>query len=94
MNSKKEIDDELIVKYISGDASPEEAVEIVDWLREPDNRTRFEYFEQTWNASAGKTKPAFNVQTAWSKSRMHLRSREKQKKITFMFRGGPPRLLK
>lgn len=67
MNSKKEIDDELIVKYISGDASPEEAVEIVDWLREPDNRTRFEYFEKTWNASAGKTKPAFNVQTAWSK---------------------------
>jgi len=67
MNSNKEITDELIVKYLSGDASPEEAMEIVDWLREPSSKVRFEYFEKSWNASAAKAKPKFNEQKAWSK---------------------------
>jgi ferric-dicitrate binding protein FerR (iron transport regulator) len=67
MKSEKEIDDGLLVKYLSGEASPEEAMMIVDWLQEPDNKFRFKQFETTWNATAAIRKPEFNSQKAWSK---------------------------
>lgn len=64
---KPEVEDELIAKYLSGDASPEEALAMMDWLQLPANRLRFEDLEKTWNASARKSKPVFNSEKAWSK---------------------------
>jgi len=69
MNSENEIEinDELIARYLSGEASPEEALALMDWLRQPDNKSHFEKFESTWNAVGNVKKPKFNPQQAWSK---------------------------
>lgn len=62
-----EVNDELIVKYLSGEASPEQALTISDWLREPNNKVRFDQFESTWNSVLVKKKPTFDTQPAWNK---------------------------
>lgn len=69
MNNEKEIEvnDELIARYLSGEASPEEALALGDWLQLPDNKSHFEKFESTWNAVGNVKKPKFKAQQAWSK---------------------------
>src|SRR5690242_5004241 len=69
MNNEKEIEvnDELITRYLSGEASPEEALAFGDWLQQPGNKSHFEKFESTWNAVGNVKKPKFNAQQAWSK---------------------------
>ena len=41
MKNKNDIvvDDELIAKYLSGEAQPEEAEALIDWLDDPLNQT-------------------------------------------------------
>ena len=53
MNSanQMEVNDELIIKYLSGEASPEEAIAIDDWREDPVNRVHFESLSSVWNAS-------------------------------------------
>jgi transmembrane sensor len=62
------VDDDLIAKYLSGEATPEEAVALFDWLETPVNKVRFEQLESTWN----KVNPSVKVRTvnrneAWRK---------------------------
>lgn len=45
------VTDELIVRYLTGEASPEEAMTLHDWLAQPDNRLHFESFQSTWKDS-------------------------------------------
>lgn len=67
MKSELEVDDELIAKYLSGDASPEEAMAVVDWLQWPANKIQFEQLERTWNATAKQVKPTFSSAKAWAR---------------------------
>jgi ferric-dicitrate binding protein FerR (iron transport regulator) len=61
-----EINDELIARYLSGEASPEEAIALSDWLSDPVNRSHFEGLQQAWNSvSTGKTNRAIDVERAW-----------------------------
>jgi transmembrane sensor len=62
------VDDDLIAKYLSGEATPEEAMALSDWLETPANKIRFEELENTWN----KVNPSRKVRTvnkeeAWRK---------------------------
>ena len=63
------IDEELIVKYLDGEASPEEAIAIDDWRNASlENRTLFEHIEQSVSIfDRGKKFVAPNVTTEWLK---------------------------
>jgi transmembrane sensor len=45
------VDDDLIAKYLSGEATPEEAMALNDWLESPVNRRYFDELESTWDKS-------------------------------------------
>lgn len=62
------VDDELIAKYLSGEASPDEAMALNDWLEEPGNKIRFQEMEKTWNESYPPiASKAVNKEAAWRK---------------------------
>ena len=68
MENRKEIvvDDELIARYLSGEAQPEEAEALIDWLEEPFNLAHFEKIQGTWNATfPSKGRISFNKDSAW-----------------------------
>lgn len=47
------VDDELLAKYFSGEASPEEAIAVDDWVRaSAENRTLFEQALAVWEQTA------------------------------------------
>jgi ferric-dicitrate binding protein FerR (iron transport regulator) len=45
------INDELIVRYLAGEATPEEAMALHDWLASPENRLYFEELQRTWSVT-------------------------------------------
>jgi transmembrane sensor len=45
------INDELIARYLAGEASPEEAIALHEWLEKPENKLYFAGFEKTWDQS-------------------------------------------
>ena len=65
--SRIEINDDLIVRYLTGDAEPEEAMALTDWLESSENSTYFKRFEDAWHRSAGATQPNFNKREAWNR---------------------------
>ncbi|MGC3943226.1 MAG: FecR domain-containing protein [Chryseolinea sp.] len=65
--SKIEINDDLIARFLTGDALPEEAIAITDWLKDAQNRHHFELLESTWRQSAGVSLPKFDKASAWKK---------------------------
>ncbi len=66
MKNEIEINDELIARYLSGEATPEEAMALSDWLGDAVNRSRFEGLQQAWNStSPGKVNRAVDVKSAW-----------------------------
>ncbi|HEY8933935.1 MAG TPA: FecR family protein, partial [Cyclobacteriaceae bacterium] len=79
MKSEKEmeINEELIVKYLSGEATPEEALALHDWLATPENKLQFEQWESTWTATHPAKKTSFNKQSAWTKLNSNLEETEK-----------------
>jgi transmembrane sensor len=63
-----EINDALIAKYLSGAASPEEAMALDDWLQEPENRLHFGELQKTWEASfPSKSYRPVKLERAWAK---------------------------
>ncbi len=63
-----EIKDELIVRYLAGEAGPEEAMALQDWLTHAENKAYFENIQQTWEqAHPSKTARSIEAQQAWKK---------------------------
>jgi transmembrane sensor len=63
-----EIKDELIVRYLAGEAGPEEAMALQDWLMLAENRAYFENIQRTWEqAHPSKTPRAIDRGQAWKK---------------------------
>src|SRR5688572_9086629 len=63
---KIEVDDELIVKYLSGEVAPEEPMMLEEWLQNPVNQFHFARLQKIWNASyPGKSPRPVNVDKAW-----------------------------
>jgi ferric-dicitrate binding protein FerR (iron transport regulator) len=64
----KENIDELIGKFLSGEASPEEAMLLEDWKEESaGNLQYFEDCKKVFEAAAGIQSPDIDVQSAWEK---------------------------
>ncbi|MEJ7644747.1 MAG: FecR domain-containing protein [Chryseolinea sp.] len=82
-----EIDDELIARYLSGEATPEEAVTMMDWLLMPGNRLRFEQLESAWNNAYPMKKPVFKKQAGWNKVDSFIKITSKEKKGNTRFFG-------
>jgi transmembrane sensor len=65
--SNMEINDDLIVRYLTGDAEPEEALVIAEWLDVPENRAYFDQFGATWQQSVALEQPHFGKDAAWTR---------------------------
>jgi len=63
-----EIKDELIVRYLAGEADPEEAIALHDWLALAENRSYYEKVEAAWNnAYPAKAPRHIDARRAWDK---------------------------
>lgn len=66
MNPVHEI---LIVKYLSGEATPEEAIQVDEWIDSaPENREQFDAWLQAWNASGQQRYTEVDRVTAWKET--------------------------
>ena len=81
MNNRENID-ELISKFLSGEALPEEAMQLEDWKSESsDNRAYYEQYETVFALTGSYNKVAEpNSQKAWEKVQQNL-SNDKVKPI-------------
>jgi transmembrane sensor len=61
--------DDLLIKYLLRETSPEEDIELSHWLAEdPENRKEFERFELIWNESKNlEQKSTVDPEAAWVK---------------------------
>ena len=68
MKNEIEINDELIAKYLAGEASPEEAIALDDWLEVPANRMHFRALQKMWEASfPSRSYRPVHLENAWAK---------------------------
>jgi len=69
------INDDLIVRYLSGEALPEEAEALHDWMVEGNNMDYFKQIEATWNAAlpSGAQLP-INKENAWRNVHANIKS--------------------
>jgi ferric-dicitrate binding protein FerR (iron transport regulator) len=66
--SELKVTEELIVKYLSGEGTPEEAIAINDWLQVEENKGQFEGLQSVWNAAhPSKKVRTSNQAEAWKK---------------------------
>ncbi len=64
------VDDDLIAKFLSGEANPEEALALHEWLATPANKSRFDEMVATWNqANPSKAIRTVAKEQAWKKVR-------------------------
>lgn len=67
MKNEIEINDELIARYLAGEATPGEAMTLDSWLQEPANRLHFNEIEKAWTMShPAKAPRKINLTDAWS----------------------------
>ena len=78
MNKEIEITDELIARYLAGEASPEEAIALHDWQRLPGNQLHFKKLQQTWHDAYPLQRPrAVDYKKAWD----NMASKRENEKI-------------
>src|SRR5215208_6410422 len=57
---------ELVGKYFAGEATPEEALRIDEWMNDPANKVEWQHMLKLWNLSGGKPIPAApGLPAAW-----------------------------
>jgi len=66
--------DELLAKYIAGEATPDERTEVRQWLADdPDHPLELARFERIWQAAGNRSEPEnrhlFDTDTAWNRVR-------------------------
>ena len=57
-NADHEAYQQLVTRYLAGEASPEEAMRIHDWLKDPANKEEYEAIRHAWNLSGDSPVPA------------------------------------
>lgn len=64
------VDDDLIAKFLSGEATPDEAMALHEWLAVPANKAHFSEMESVWNkANPSRQVKAIVKEEAWRKIR-------------------------
>src|SRR5690606_523801 len=86
MNFSKEHIDELIGKYLSGEATPEEAVFLDEWrMQDPANDRHFAQLEKLFHAASGENQPKdFNTDAAWERVQSQIGNNKKSGRIILM----------
>lgn len=65
--------DELLIKYLLGEATPEEYARVRDWLAaSPENSRRLEQFRSVWEISRGTVPAAPDNREAWKRMRQRV----------------------
>jgi transmembrane sensor len=59
------IDAELIGKYLAGEASPDEAMMLDEWLADPENKKEFDRYAKLWHLVNPSTEPQVSGEQAW-----------------------------
>jgi len=78
------IDADLIGKYLAGEANPEEAMLLDEWLADPNNKKEFEQYARLWNLMPASVIPEIpsarqswaEVQTTITRARKAVRVRQ------------------
>ncbi len=81
--------DQLIARYLAGEASPEEAVELDDWVEHSaDNKRYFDQLRLLFNQGRGVlATPTFDVGAAWSSVAAGMRAKPIAKVVPLYRRG-------
>jgi transmembrane sensor len=67
VKNKIEINDAVIAKYLTGDASPEEAMALDEWIQDPANKLHFTEMQRAWDATfPRRLYRSIDVENAWS----------------------------
>ncbi|HKZ37034.1 MAG TPA: FecR family protein [Chryseolinea sp.] len=68
MEKEIEVNDELIAKYLTGEATPDEAIAVHDWLNVPANRLYFKKLQHAWTATFPSKRALYiDSDSAWRK---------------------------
>jgi len=88
VNSKEiVVNDELLVKYLGGEASPEEAEALTLWMEKEENAVYFEEMESAWQAARPSAHPrAIDKQTAWAKVERSMKPIQSEVPVRPLFR--------
>ena len=89
MKNKNDIvvDDELIARYLCGEAQPEEAEALTDWLEEPFNLAHFEKIQATWDVTfPSKGKVSFDKDSAWDALQHNIHSPSERSSFSLWFK--------
>ncbi len=85
MDSKETVvNDELLVKFLHGEASPEEADALAGWLEQEQNALQFEQMEKAWHTARPALAPrALNKEKAWTKVAGAIQDKPGDKVVSF-----------
>lgn len=80
--------DQLIARYLAGEALPEEAVQLDDWLDlSEDNLRYFTQMQKVFSeAKASTIQPNYNADAAWSKVKKGMSSVKPQAKVIPLYK--------
>jgi transmembrane sensor len=81
------VNDELIAKYLSGEAAPDEAEALTDWLAEAGNLAHFEKLRATWDLTyPSKAKVSFNKDSAWEGLEHSMKTTPQESPFRFWYK--------
>lgn len=77
------VNDELIARYLSGEADPDEALAVCEWLENPHNRNHFDALTSAWYAAYPASKPR-NIKTGEAWSSIHSKMVDKSRPVSII----------
>ena len=81
-----EVSDELIARYLSGEATPEEAMALHDWVKDAQSSAYFEKMAAAWEvAHPGKKFKSVDKAGAWAKLALQAEPKRINKEKTKLF---------
>jgi transmembrane sensor len=81
------VNDELIAKYISGEATPDEAEALTDWMTDESNQLHFEKMQATWDLTyPSKSKVSFDKDDAWHGLEYNMKPSSEQSPLHFWYK--------
>jgi ferric-dicitrate binding protein FerR (iron transport regulator) len=79
-----EINDTLIARYLSGEAEPEEAIALHEWLGKQENAKYFQAFEMVWHQTYPlKTPKRIDASKAWISVNGNMQGPARSKTVFF-----------
>ena len=88
MNIENENDHLIIIgRYLSGEATPEQAMTLHEWLKVPENKTEYDRIVSIWNQLPGTVDlNEMNMMQEWRELTNAVEVNKKRQKIKSMYR--------